>query len=168
MQSTHHDPHDTNFLVIDSDPRLLRAVERYLKMNGARAVHTADTILAGRNILLDDLRNVDCILCAEDLSPMTGVEFLKDLRSGKYGQVDALRGITFIMLTSHREKELVLATKKLDVDGYILKPIDFATFSSHVRGALDHQKNLKSAPDYESIEIGAALSLPVILGAKQI
>lgn len=153
--------------MIDTDPRLLKAAERYLKANAARSVKTAESVLAGRNILMDPPRDINCIICAEDLAPITGVEFLKDIRSGKYGDAPDFRGVTFIMMTAHREKELVIAAKKLDVDGYVLKPIDFTSFSSHLRAALGHKRTLKRCSEYERVEIGAAISLPVIVHPPQ-
>lgn len=163
MLSTQSALQGTKFLVIDRDARLLKTVERYLRSGAVRSVRTAESAPEGQNILLDTRGLIDCIICAEDLAPFTGLEFLQKLRSGSYGGDAKLRGIKFIMLTAHREMELVLAAKKLDVHGYITKPIGLSSFTCHVRAAISHEIKLKRPSEYESVDIGKALGLPVML-----
>ena len=154
------------FLAIDMDAKLRRDVERYLKMDGARSVHTTDLPQHGIDILQSAGSQVDCIICALDLSPYTGIKVLKALRSGKYGDSPYLRGIQFIMLTAHREMDLLAAVKKLDVSGFIVKPIDFRSFLSRVHGALAHPIELRPSEHYAKVDIKKAMQLTVLLQNK--
>ena len=155
--------HDTRFLVIDRDVAVLVSVESYLRMNAARVVHTVESVLPGLGILKDTHVGVSCIICAHDVTPISGLEFLKNIRSGKYGTAPALRAVNFIMLTAHREMALVEAAVKLDVNGYITKPFDHASFTRGVHKGLAHHVGPKPASDYQDVDVSKAVRLPVWL-----
>ncbi len=163
MHSVQHPFHDTQFLIIDRDPAVLASVEGDLRMSGARIPHTAETVLLGLDILKDSHAGINCVFCAQDVTPISGLEFLKKIRGGKYGGAPAMRGVTFIMLTAHREMALVQAAVKLDVHGYITKPFDLASFTHGVHKALAHHIALKVPSAYMSIDISKANRLPVWL-----
>jgi DNA-binding NarL/FixJ family response regulator len=151
------------FLVLDRDEELRNGVERYLKMDGARSVQTTDNVTHGLEVLRSTATPVDCVISSEDLSPSTGVELLQGLRSGEYGNTPYMRGKKFVMLTAHREADLIVTVKKLDIDGFIVKPIDFDSFSHHIHLALVHTFELKPASHYSNVNISKAMRLPVLL-----
>lgn len=151
------------FLVVDFDEKCLNTIKRYLVMDGAKSVLTTDLVQDALHKIQTGYPPVDCIICAEDISPFTGVEFLKDLRTGRHGDSPYIRGIKFVMLTAHREADLVLAVKNLDVDGYIVKPIDYNSFRPHIHDALSRQHKIKSPSEYMKVDIAKAMRLPVLL-----
>lgn len=155
--------HNMRFLVIDRDADVLSAVGKYLRMESAHSIRTVDTVLHGLEILGDSQAEIDCVICAHDVTPISGLEFLKNLRSGKYGDDPLLRGIKFIMLTAHREMALVQAAVKLDVTAYIAKPFDYLLFTRGIHHALAHRPALKPASEYGSVDISEANHLPVWL-----
>lgn len=161
MQPSHTGLKGKAFLAIDMDEKLLNGVQRYLVADGARSVFTTEFPQHAIDILQTVNPPVDCIICAEDLAPFTGIELLKSFRCGKYGEAPHVRGVKFILLTAHRELALVEAGKALDVDGYIVKPIQFASFITHVHQALAHTRELKPHEDYLKVDISDAVLLPI-------
>ena len=167
MPNTRYNFSDTKFLVIDRDATVLAAVGNYLQISGARATQTAGSTLLGLDILNVSRAGVDCVICAHDVTPISGLEFLKNLRSGKNGVAPHLRGIKFIMLTAHREMALVQVAVKLDVNGYITKPFDQMSFTRGIHHALAHHMVLKPASAYSFVDISEANRLPVMLTSPQ-
>jgi DNA-binding NarL/FixJ family response regulator len=151
------------FLVIDTDEKHLREVSRFLKHDGAELVHVASALAFGLDILRTARPGIDCIICAEDLSPATGIELLKGLRTGRFGDSPHMRGVKFLMVTAHREAALVIAGKQLDVDGFLLKPIDANSFRRHLHQALAHDAVLQPPEHYLAVDIRKAVRLPVLL-----
>ena len=163
MPNTHLGFTGIRFLVIDGDAEVLRSVESCLQLNSALAVHSLERVLLSMDVLTNSHARVDCVICAQDLTPISGLEFLKNLRSGKYGDAPHLRGVKFIMLTAHREMALVQAAVELDVHGYIVKPFDQMTLTRGIHKALAHRVNLKPSSVYLSVDNSSANILPVWL-----
>ncbi len=76
---------------MDRDATYLSIINRYLVMDGARTVFTTRASEEGLSVVRMARPEVDCIICAEDLVPVTGIEMLKDLRSGKHGDTSSIR-----------------------------------------------------------------------------
>jgi len=62
----------------------------------------------------------DIIFCDIHMEPVDGLKFLSALRAMKSSGVART---PVIFLTADSEQETVLAAKKLDVDGYLVKPV---------------------------------------------
>lgn len=56
------------------------------------------------------------------MEPMTGLQFLKELRAD-----DKLKGTPFIMVTAESKTENVIAAKQAGVNNYIVKPFNAET-----------------------------------------
>lgn len=165
MTPQKNSPQGGSFLVLDFDAKILSTIHRYLTIEGAQSVFTANTTQEGLDMLRTKKPKIECIVCAEDLAPQTGIEFLKELRSGRHG--DSMRDIRFVMLTAHREVALVEVAKKLDVNGYILKPVDYNSFAHHIREALAHAFKPKASKEYLRVDLVGLRQLPVILGTPR-
>ena len=83
---------------------------------------------------------------------MSGLEFLKNLRTGRYGDARPVRGCRFVMLTASTKAKLLQAAIKLDVHGYITKPFDRLSFTQSIKRALVRNVVLKPASDYRSVD----------------
>ncbi len=156
---------DTRFLVIDRDKPVLKAVVNDLRLNGAAIVHAAESVQLGLDKLKGLHAHVDCIICAQDVTPISGIEFLKNVRCGKSIGAHFLPGTKFIMLTAHRERALVETALKLDINGYITKPFDRAAFTHGIHSALAHHIDIKPATDYFDVDISQVRRLPVWLSS---
>lgn len=139
------------FLVVDDDRAILELVDAMLRMSGAGSVIKAVSALAALNILADQQKRCDCIVCDQSMHTMTGLELLKDIRAGRHSFIP--RDIAFIMLTSHGEESVVRSAIELDVNSYIMKPVSKDSLVKALHRAFGRPIVLKPPEDYSSVKI---------------
>jgi len=108
----------TRFLIVDSDKSVLDKLERYLLMGAASKVYTATSPLLALRIMQDRRTQVDCVICPHKQGRISGLEFLQNLRLGRWGG-GALRGMKFILMLKHMEESVVQIADSFQVNGYI-------------------------------------------------
>lgn len=119
-----------NLVLVDDDAVDIMAVERafqkdhltpalYIARNGLEAL----AMLRGEGPLPKVPVQRRLILLDLNMPKMGGIEFLRELRAD-----DNLRAIPVIVLTTSDQDSDKLETYKLNVAGYILKPITLARF----------------------------------------
>lgn len=113
-----------SILLVEDDELDVISVERSLnKINLETELHTAYNGIEALSMLkgpkkLQELP--DIILLDLNMPKMNGLEFLTELR--KDSAFDAIK--VFIMTTSNEETDRI-ATEKLGISGYIIKPLNF-------------------------------------------
>jgi CheY-like chemotaxis protein len=115
-------------LIVEDTPANLALATKLLHAAG-HEVLAADTAAAG--IALATQRLPDLVLLDLGLPDVDGWEALRRLRSEPRG-----RGLRVVAFTAHAmvgDRERALAA---GFDGYLSKPIDFATFAASVGGLL--------------------------------
>ena len=125
----------TQFLVIDEIPANLKLIERYLMMSAAAKVRTAQSPLLALRILQDPRTPADCVMCAQNMSPMSGLEFLQNLRTGRYGS-HALNDIKFILMMKEKDDAIIQVANSYRVNGVIFGALDRTTMTQSVVNAL--------------------------------
>lgn len=119
-----------NILLVEDDEVDVMNVQRAFKKNNI----TNPLYLAANGIeALSLLRGSDCqtnipqvrrlILLDLNMPKMNGIEFLKELRAD-----ESLKSIPVIVLTTSNEDKDKVEAYKLNVAGYILKPVTFSSF----------------------------------------
>ncbi|MEQ9449835.1 MAG: response regulator [Rhodospirillaceae bacterium] len=141
------------FLVIDDDRAILELVDAMLRMASVGSVVKAVSALAALNIMADQQKKYDCIVCDQGMSTMTGLELLKEIRTGRYTFI--ARDIPFIMLTAHGEEPVVRAAIELDVNSYIMKPVSKDSLIKAVHRAFNRTVDLKAPEDYSAVKLPA-------------
>ena len=119
-----------NILLVEDDEVDVMNVQRafkknnitnplYLASNGLEAL----SILRGSNnqITIPQARRI--ILLDLNMPKMNGIEFLRELRADEH-----LQSIPVIVLTTSNEDKDKVEAYKLNVAGYILKPVTFSNF----------------------------------------
>jgi CheY-like chemotaxis protein len=132
-----------NILLVDDDEVDVMTVKRaFLKANISNPVFVATngrealdllrsgTMPTSRRIILLDL----------NMPKMNGIEFLRELRSDP-----ALSMTTVIVLTTSNEDRDRVEAYRLNVAGYLLKPVTFHTFAE-VMAALNKYWTLQELP----------------------
>lgn len=102
-------------LVVD-DQKSMRGLARYCLMEiGVGAVDSEESA----EDALERLKTVkyDVIISDWNMDGMSGLDFLKTVRANP-----VLRRMPFIMATSERSKELIVAAKQAGVSHYVVKP----------------------------------------------
>lgn len=113
-----------SILLVEDDELDVISVERSLnKINLDIELHTAYNGIEAISMLKGERkldRLPDIILLDLNMPKMNGMEFLTELRKDK--SFNAIK--VFVMTTSNEEQDRV-ATEKLGISGYIIKPLNF-------------------------------------------
>jgi len=82
---------------------------------------------------IDDESKPFVILLDLNMPKMTGLEFLKAIKSG-----DILKSIPVIVLTTSKEKQDVMESFELGAVGYMIKPVDYAKFKDVINTVVSY------------------------------
>lgn len=112
---------ELHVLLVDDDNTFLDLIQAMLKSIGVGHVSRATSGRAAFEALLSGARVVDVILCDQNMAEGTGLELLWVVRTG---QVKAFRpDACFLLLTATGDHETVGLAGRLDVSGYLIKPV---------------------------------------------
>ena len=123
-------------LIVEDDPKdvelTLTALEEYnlaneviITGNGAEAL---DYLYCRGNFSTRSSDNPAVMLLDLKLPKVDGLEVLKQIKSD-----DNLKMIPVVVLTSSREEKDMIASYRLGVNAYVVKPVDFHDFVNAIR-----------------------------------
>lgn len=144
----------TRFLVVDSESAVCEGLRRFLLSEGAPAVHVAPSTIIALRILQDRRTPVDCVICAHRPEAISGVEFLMNLRGGRWGG-PPLQHISFILLMPARDAQAMAIADNVKVSGYILGKIDKDNVRQSIIRALDPKGLSKALPNFKIAHVRA-------------
>jgi len=116
-------------LIVDDYKTMLRIIRNLLKQLGFSNVDEA----TDGSMALQMCRSQDYGLVISDwnMEPMTGLQFLKELRAD-----EKLKGTPFIMVTAESKTENVVAAKQAGVNNYIVKPFNAETLKKKMSSVI--------------------------------
>ncbi len=116
-------------LIVDDYKTMLRIVRNLLKQLGFNNVEEA----TDGSMALQMCRTQDFGLVISDwnMEPMTGLQFLKELRAD-----ERLKATPFIMVTAESKTENVIAAKQAGVNNYIVKPFNAETLKKKMTAVI--------------------------------
>jgi len=116
-------------LIVDDYKTMLRIIRNLLKQLGFSNVDEA----TDGSMALQMCRTQDYGLVISDwnMEPMTGLQFLKELRAD-----ERLKGTPFIMVTAESKTENVVAAKQAGVNNYIVKPFNAETLKKKMSSVI--------------------------------
>ncbi len=118
-------------VIVDDSPSIRRAVRAMLERAGF-TVREAGSEFGLFGSLAEYGVIADIILMDLSINESNGLELVKKVRSSeKFGH------IPIIMLTQHSDRVNVLKAKYLDVQGYIVKPVNARTLIERIEKALN-------------------------------
>lgn len=117
-------------LLVDDDPAdaimVRRAFEDLKLTNPLVNSNNGEEAL---EYLRDESNKKPCVILLDSNMPKTnGIEFLKVVKAD-----DVLKKIPVVVLTISSEKQDVVESLKLDIAGYIVKPVDYKRLLEAVR-----------------------------------
>lgn len=127
----------TKFLVIDDLAGRSNLIERYLLLSSALQVRKATSPLEGLRVLQDPRTPIDCVLCSHEFKPMTGLEFLQNLRAGRYGG-RTITDTKFILMLRQRDEQVLNMANSVGVNGHIVGGFDRDGLVDIVTKAMAH------------------------------
>lgn len=114
-------------LVIEDQPFVRRTIVQILTQIGFQGIAEADN---GETGMLECIRtNPDLIVCDIDMKPVSGLQFLAQLRASLEA---ANPSAPVVFLTNHTESEIVKQAMALGVNGFVVKPPSFAALKERV------------------------------------
>lgn len=114
-------------LVIEDQPFVRRTIMQILMQIGFKSIAEADN---GETGMAECMRvNPDVIVCDIDMKPVSGLQFLAQLRDS--GAV-ANNRTPVVFLTNHTESEIVKKAMALGVNGFVVKPPSFGALKERV------------------------------------
>ena len=119
-----------NVLIVDDYNTMLRIVKNLLKQLGFSNIDEATDGSAA----FDKVKHKSYGLIISDwnMEPMTGLEFLKSVRTANAEYKDT----PFIMITAESKTENVIIAKQAGVSNYIVKPFDATTLKAKITSVL--------------------------------
>lgn len=114
-------------LVIEDQPFVRRTIMQILMQIGFKSIAEADN---GESGMAECIRvNPDVVVCDIDMKPVSGLQFLAQLRAS----TDVANSRTpVVFLTNHTESEIVKKAMALGVNGFVVKPPSFGALKERV------------------------------------
>lgn len=112
-------------LVVDDYRTMIRIIRNLLKQIGYE--HVDEATDGSEALTKMRSKRYGLIISDWNMEPMTGYEFLKEVRADP-----ALAPTPFIMVTAESKTENVIAAKKAGVNNYIVKPFNAQTLKNKI------------------------------------
>lgn len=101
-------------LIVDDNDYILNLIKMVITDMGVQdSFFAKDAVEAMK--MLDSSANINFVICDWNMPGLTGLEFLKKLRSDG-------NKIPFVMLTARADEGSVVQAKEIGVDAYLVKP----------------------------------------------
>jgi PleD family two-component response regulator len=123
-------------LIVDDSPSIRRAVRAILEKEGFTVREAGSEYGLFCNLIEYGVA-VDIILMDLSINEDNGFELVEKVRS-----TERFRHIPIIMLTQHSDRTNVIKAKDLDVQGYIVKPVNARLLIERMEKALDESVDL--------------------------
>jgi DNA-binding response OmpR family regulator len=104
-----------NFLLVDDDPRIQKAIRLILKKAGFKNIHMAESGMIAVDILKD--KGIDLVFLDWDMPGLNGDEVLEMMKN-----MGLLKHTKVLMLTAHSEKDYIVSAMQLGATSYMVKP----------------------------------------------
>ena len=109
-----------NVLIVDDYKTMLRIIRNLLSQLGFSNVDEATN--GSMALVKMHEKSYGLVISDWNMEPMTGLEFLKQVRAD-----EKLKATPFIMVTAESKTENVIAAKEAGVNNYIVKPFNTET-----------------------------------------
>ncbi len=134
---------EMNVLIVEDDRHM-----RMLIRNVLFALGVKDVIEAGDGeAALEEMKSVrpDLVLCDMKMTPMGGLEFVRQIRSDAD---NPHRFVPVIMITAYAELDSVADARDSGVNEFMAKPISAAALEKRIRRVLEDGRQFVEAEDF--------------------
>ena len=116
-------------LIVDDYKTMLRIIRNLLKQLGFNNVEEATDGEMALGVVKD--KKIDLIISDWNMEPMSGFEFLKQIRANP-----VTKALPFIMITAESKTENVIKAKQAGVSNYIVKPFNAETLKQKMSSVI--------------------------------
>jgi len=138
----------TRFLVVVADPKIGEALRRFLASEGALGTHLVQSPVLALRILQDRRTPIDCIVCAHHAGAFSGLEFLANLRAGRWGG-PSLQHLKFIVMMNSADEKSTQYADYYKATGYIIGGLSKENIRASILKALDPNATAQAPPNYK-------------------
>ncbi|MDZ4262850.1 MAG: response regulator, partial [Pseudomonadota bacterium] len=135
-------------LIVDDEAFMRRVIRQTLTSLGCSQVSDVGSVAEALALL--GKNKFDLILSDIYMPGMSGLDFLKSIRTGK---TSLARDSRIIALTSFSNTEILNTSMMLDVNGFMVKPIKSDLVKKNMLKALKEKMYLRTEAEYEAIAI---------------
>ncbi|MFY7961923.1 MAG: response regulator [Elsteraceae bacterium] len=135
-------------VLIDDQLPILSLIRSLLEAKGARGISIARSGAAGLNLIRDT--HPDLIICDIEMPRMSGLEVLKEIRTGRAGVSEVT---PLIFLSGHTDTNLVRLAAALDANGFIRKPFQSGELADRIAAMLAQARSYKDILAYRAVTI---------------
>ena len=150
MQSTNIEWNKLRFLVVEDDKDMRNIIVRLLDHLGATRVGQAKDGQEALPYLTERVYMPDCVIADIVMEPMSGIELSHIIRSDSR---IVRHNVPLILVTGHTDATNVRLAKKLDVDGFVAKPVSRVTLTRRIEQALTRKKPINPRRHYAGITL---------------
>jgi two-component system, chemotaxis family, chemotaxis protein CheY len=120
---------EKHVLVVDDYNTMRRILRNLLSQIGFTKIEEAEDGSTGLRKMRE--RAYGLVISDWNMAPMSGLDFLKEVRSD-----GSLKAVPFIMITAESKTENVVAAKAAGVSNYIVKPFNADTLKRKIEAVL--------------------------------
>jgi two-component system chemotaxis response regulator CheY len=120
---------EKHVLVVDDYNTMRRILRNLLSQIGFTKIEEAEDGSTGLRKLREKAYGL--VISDWNMAPMSGLDFLKEVRSD-----GSLKAVPFIMITAESKTENVVAAKAAGVSNYIVKPFNADTLKRKIEAVL--------------------------------
>ncbi|MEI8393183.1 MAG: response regulator [Rhodospirillaceae bacterium] len=118
-------------LLVEDESYTRQIVRNLLRQLGIRSIAEAAN---GKEGLLELLRTrPDIVFCDIHMTPISGLELLKQVRAVKIADLAAT---PVVMLTADAGNEAVFSAKELQASGYLVKPVSLNALKARIEAVM--------------------------------
>lgn len=128
--------HDFGVLLVEDDDFTRKLIYRLLHDIRVRVVFEASDGVQALDILRQNGENIDIAVCDLEMPKMGGLDLLHALRTATG---NPLADLPVVVLTSHREADVVKRAIAYGISGYMVKPVSKADLIKRLTFALQQR-----------------------------
>jgi len=134
---------EMNVLIIDDDRHMRMLIRNVLFALGVNDTHEAPD----GTVALDELSTFtpDLILCDLKMSPMGGVEFVRQVRNHPE---NPNRFVPVIMITAYASVDTVADARDVGINEFMAKPISASALDKRIRRVIEDHRQFVEAPGF--------------------
>ncbi len=121
-------------LIIDSDKTTRERLERFLLLSATHKVHTATSPLLALRIIQDSKAAVSCIIFTHKPGNSGTIEFLENLRQGRWS--NRMRKVPIVLHMPRQDDAVIQAADCLGANGYLIGELERDAVISTVTNVL--------------------------------
>jgi two-component system, chemotaxis family, chemotaxis protein CheY len=144
LQSTSYDFSRISCLIIDDSLHVINLLKSILNKFKLGSINYTSNAAEGMEIFLEK-KNIDIIFCNWEMAPMSGIDFLQQIRSSDQ-KVNPY--IPIIIISANSEYANIMKAKNAGANAFLAKPFSPLTIAKYLKYIIEKPKNFVKTKTY--------------------